>query len=424
MCLYPSDGPRERFKRLFVNNSMRCKMTKVLTVIIFAFLLFAACSNTGKTSADIDMSSQDSDITADIDGKITGDNDSSVPDASAVDDAQLPDEDKDAVVAMDEDVSSVDNDVEATDTAQTDTDIAVIPDEDILKTWTQATASASFSKRWGHASVVFGGKIWVIGGFDDTSRLNDVWSSSDGAAWTQVTAKAAFSPRNAHTSVVFNDKMWVIAGEGDSGDLNDVWSSADGVKWTRATAKAAFAARKEHSSVVFGGKMWVMAGIGSDTFGDVWYSTDGAAWSRATSSAAFDVRYEAAAFVYDNKMWITGGHYYTEWDNQLADAWYSTDGSQWKCAASNSGFGQRYGHSASAYNGKMWVIAGYNSGRKNDAWYSTDGMTWTAAKPDAVFPVRSDQTSVDFNGALWVIGGFDYSGGNINYGDVWYYNGK
>lgn len=105
--------------------------------------------------------------------------------------------------------------------------------------WTQATASAGFSKRYGHTSVVFDNKIWVIGGYCNTGPLNDVWSSPNGVTWTQAITSAEFSARSSHTSVVFDNKMWVIGGFG-SGVLKDVWSSSDGVEWTQATASAEF----------------------------------------------------------------------------------------------------------------------------------------------------------------------------------------
>ena len=41
---------------------------------------------------------------------------------------------------------------------------------------TPVTANAAFSERLAHASIVFDGKMWVIGGIDN-SALNDVWNS-------------------------------------------------------------------------------------------------------------------------------------------------------------------------------------------------------------------------------------------------------
>ena len=88
-----------------------------------------------------------------------------------------------------------------------------------------------------HASVVFNNKMWVLGGRDESSNKNDVWSSSDGINWTQATANAPWTARQEYTSVVFNNKMWVLGGY-DGSYKNDVWSSSDGVNWTQATANA------------------------------------------------------------------------------------------------------------------------------------------------------------------------------------------
>ncbi len=52
--------------------------------------------------------------------------------------------------------------------------------------------------------------MWVIGGESDAGKLNDVWYSDNGTTWTLATASAGFSPRMAHTSLVYDNKIWVI----------------------------------------------------------------------------------------------------------------------------------------------------------------------------------------------------------------------
>ena len=142
--------------------------------------------------------------------------------------------------------------------------------DSLIIQWTRATASASFSKRRVHTSVVFDNKMWVIGGYNGSSNLNDVWYSSDGATWTQATASASFSGRSIHTSVVFDNKMWVIGGY-DTANLNDVWYSSDGATWTLATPSASFYTRAYHTSAVFDNKMWVIGGYNGSYLNDVWY---------------------------------------------------------------------------------------------------------------------------------------------------------
>ena len=135
--------------------------------------------------------------------------------------------------------------------------------------WFEATDSAGWTARSSHTSVVFDNKMWVIGGYDGTNRLKDVWYSSDGTSWTRATSSAGWTARYGHTSVVFDNKMWVIGGNDSSGRRRDVWYSSNGTSWTQATDSAEWTGREKHTSVVFDNKMWV---IGGSSKNDVWYS--------------------------------------------------------------------------------------------------------------------------------------------------------
>lgn len=143
--------------------------------------------------------------------------------------------------------------------------------------WTEATASAAWAQRNGHTSVVYNGKIWVMGGdaggFEAT-RYNDVWSSIDGVTWTQATSSAGWDARSYPASVVHDGKIWVMGGSVGGSMKNDVWYSTSGVTWTRATSAAGWSARHSHTSIVQDDKIWVLGGsAGSGTYkNDIWYS--------------------------------------------------------------------------------------------------------------------------------------------------------
>ena len=84
----------------------------------------------------------------------------------------------------------------------------------------------------GHAAVVFDGKMWLFGGDDLSSTLNnEVWSSEDGVTWTQVTDAAPWPPRIGSCALVHDGQMWVLGGLVIDSlaeiyqDVNDVWSS-------------------------------------------------------------------------------------------------------------------------------------------------------------------------------------------------------
>ena len=62
-----------------------------------------------------------------------------------------------------------------------------------------------------------------MGGHNDIeASLSDVWYSTDGVSWTRATATPGWSERQAHTSVVFDGKMWVMGGYGGT-YFRDVW---------------------------------------------------------------------------------------------------------------------------------------------------------------------------------------------------------
>ncbi|UII76805.1 DUF5018 domain-containing protein [Flagellimonas sp. HMM57] len=284
--------------------------------------------------------------------------------------------------------------------------------------WDVVTPEAAFLGRRAHSTVVFDGKLWVMGGSYRlpmfTIDTDDVWYSEDGITWTEATDAAAFGRRGGradHTSVTFDDKLWVIGGQGE-GTFNDVWYSEDGITWTEATGTAAFSKRTNHGAVVFDNKLWVIGGYNGEYKNDVWYSEDGITWTEATDTAAFSERRFHTTVVFDDRIWVIGGY---DGNDRLNDVWYSEDGITWTEATGAAAFGGRYEHTSVVFDDRLWVIGGYNGEYKNDVWYSEDGITWTEATGAAAFSRRYDHTSVVFDDRIWVIGGYD--GDELN--DVW-----
>ncbi len=186
--------------------------------------------------------------------------------------------------------------------------------------WKQVTAGADWTPRIAAASVVFQGKMWLLGGtenyyFGDSQSLkNDVWYSSDGQHWKQATPDAGWSPRAYHQAVVLNDRIYVFGGGNyvpEYHATNDVWSSADGVHWQQETDAAPWHPRLWFSSVVYRDRMWVLGGWSnnpSTNWGDVWYSQDGKTWTELKSDVIWKARHELSAFVFQDKIWVAGGH--------------------------------------------------------------------------------------------------------------------
>lgn len=302
------------------------------------------------------------------------------------------------------------------------------------RNWALATDSAPWDRRWDLSSVVYDGKIWIIGGSGSRDRKNDVWYSADGATWTSATLSAPWSGRSGHSSVVYDGKMWVIGGSGLADLKNDVWYSTNGVTWTSATLSAPWSDGRG-PSVVHDGKIWFVGSVGG-----VWSSVDGATWTLATLSAPWSIdedlepedfdwstRGGYAAVVHDGKIWVLGGAFGSRsvpdavvWKN---DVWYSEDGENWTQATSSAPWSVRSGHASVATDGKIWLIGGVRifegpSVAFNDVWYSADGETWTAATRSAAWAGVGRHSSVVHDGKIWIMGGFGLT--TISGNPVWH----
>ncbi len=153
------------------------------------------------------------------------------------------------------------------------------------KNWANAK-KPPFSGRKGYSLVAFNNKLWVIGGqsIDETLNSvynNDVWYTEDGENWNRAIEEAPFSKRHKHSSVVYDGKIWVIGGSDGTGadngnlyenGLNDIWYSADGENWTMMVEKAPFSVRYNCSSTIFDDKIFIIGGISRSTgiVGDIW----------------------------------------------------------------------------------------------------------------------------------------------------------
>jgi hypothetical protein len=194
-------------------------------------------------------------------------------------------------------------------------------------TWTQMTSAAEWAGRARHSSVVMpDGSIVLMGGYNSsTGRKNDVWRSTDnGATWTQVTASAGWSPRLLHSSVVMPDGTIVLmGGSSSSSGLNDVWQSTDnGATWTQVTASAEWSPRSMFSSVVMpDGSIVLMGGSSEGSYkNDVWRSTDnGATWTQVTAGAEWSPRSLYSSVVMpDGSIVLMGG---SSSSSGLNDVW-------------------------------------------------------------------------------------------------------
>lgn len=275
-------------------------------------------------------------------------------------------------------------------------------------TWQSATQSSLFSARQSHACLSFQGKLWVLGGDEGKAPYafnSEIWSSDDGVIWDKVVDSAPWGKLRAFGSVVYDGKMWVIGGNQSDPNLlrKDVWSSADGVTWTQVTPSAPWEARHFHKALNFQNKLWILGGEGNGNHNDVWSSSDGAIWTQATASAEWTPRHDFGAVVYNEEMWVFGGY-----DGEFkSDVWKSTDGSTWSKVKDSASWGPLYAMTVSVFQNQMWLIGGWNNVANAEVWSSSNGVNWTKALGSDVMIARRDASSAVFKNRLWVVGGGD-----------------
>jgi hypothetical protein len=308
-------------------------------------------------------------------------------------------------------------------------------------TWTQL-ADAGWAGRYSHSSVVLpDGSIVLMGGIVltggiDSSYKNDTWRSTDnGTTWTQMTASAGWTARASHSSVVLPDGSIVLMG-GSNGvvRLNDTWRSTDnGTTWTQMTASARWLARAYHSSVAMPDGSIVLTGggiIGSYK-NDTWRSTDnGATWTQLPDAGWTARGYHSSVVMPDSSIVLMGG--YDGVSGARNDVWrFNPVNSSVKAPSHTYTLPGIYNVALQVYND-----GGYNSTLK--AGYITvllplPGFTKPATDPDAdgLYEDLNGNERMDFNDVVlmfnqmqWIaanepVSAFDFNGnGRIDFNDI------
>ena len=297
-------------------------------------------------------------------------------------------------------------------------------DEEFTGPWTEMTAGAEWSARYGHSSVVLPDASIVLMGGYGTDQWSDVWRSMDyGKTWTQVTADAGWSARSGHSSVVLPDGSIVLTGGLDDSERykNDVWRSTDnGKTWMQMNASAAWSARYGHSSVALpDGSIVLMGGYTRyDRLNDIWRSTDnGRTWTQMNASAGWSGRAgHSSVALPDGSIILMGGigGYYA------SDVWRSTDnGRTWTQMTASAEWSARSDHSSVVLpDGSIVLIGGIDGEYSDELWRSTNnGTTWTQIVASAPWTGRHEHTGVALpDGSIVLMGGRGSSG---NRNDVW-----
>ena len=335
--------------------------------------------------------------------------------------------------------------------------------------WVDETPVLRFSPRSNHQVTEFKGKLWTIGGLTASGIYsNEVWSSLDGIDWRQVATKGSadglltnnnmFVGRSEHQVLVHDDKLWVIGGRnGDSAlnNLNDVWSSVDGAVWIRTSPEKyvtgsgwvpsalnnqlgkirnhqivpyVYASSAAKELVILGGTDDVSDALGEYRLG----GTAGEIWEPALPMP----RREGHQATLLNRsgqtpiIVVTGGKNNTGFSFIKTTRIAYDDPTGWNWSepslgdANDIAVNGRTEHQATAFvnstgNPTLYLSGGIDSAgtSSGNLWESNDGLTWTPVLLAAPWGARSEHQMVVFNNRLWVIGGKAADGTVLN--DIW-----
>jgi len=118
----------------------------------------------------------------------------------------------------------------------------------------------------------------------------------------------------------------------------------------------------------------------------------------------FSARQVPGLAAFNGRLFLVGGY-----DGQLRnDVWSSADGKNWTQVTPAAAFSPRRSFCMAVYNGQLWLIGGYDGTNVlNDIWVSSDGITWTQKPLSAGFSARESASLIAFQNRLWLIGGSD-----------------
>lgn len=121
------------------------------------------------------------------------------------------------------------------------------------------------------------------------------------------------------------------------------------------------------------------------------------------SGSIFSGRTKMKAIAYNGKLFVIGG-----WDGgQNTEVWVTENGMDWQLLG-NFGDAGSAGLEVQAvvFNNKLWVItSGSGSSYPSEIWSSVDGLTWVEEIPTGDFFGLTGVNILVFEGKLWAIGG-------------------
>jgi hypothetical protein len=226
------------------------------------------------------------------------------------------------------------------------------------------------------------GKVYLMGGFMGSSRLNDVYVTNDMFHWNRL-PDAPWTQRAGHAIVSLNGRLWFMGGSDWSlSHRNDVWSTLDGVNWREETNLFnLWQGRALFGHTVYNNRFYVVGGMATNgtSLNDVWYTTDFKTWTRMDSNANFPARYDSPLVTFEKagrtRLVMLGGYLYQDkygQDYYSNEFWHSGNGDNWIGGNSIPINGGISSHVMKYFNKHLIIYGGINDNEVFDTVWSVN----------------------------------------------------
>lgn len=292
----------------------------------------------------------------------------------------------------------------------------------VMVSWRKARCSDALpSKRYYHTSVVHENSMYIFGGYDSSSRLNDLHRFNfTKRQWTLIESQGAVpGKRNSHSAVYWNGMMYVFGGwESNRNILNDVFEFNFATNtWREVPTTGDLPTRRlTHSAVVYKACMYVFGGWDGQNFLNDLHVLDlnTFVWSRITPTTSDLPRKRNAftAVVYDDAMYVFGGYDGKFRMNDLHR--FDFQAQRWSEVQPHSQPPEiRCYHSALVHKHCMYVFGGYTGTQNmNDVqvfhlrkrmWLPVD----TSGEPPHIRNSHSASVYGTTRGTMFILGGYN-----------------
>ncbi len=269
------------------------------------------------------------------------------------------------------------------------------------------TFSELNTPRAGAASVVFNGKIYVLGGKSlNNTVLNTVecYDPQQGR-WIENALPPFDEERYNAAAVVFNGKIYLIGGRGEEDVLDEV-EVYDPVQNRWDSVQNIHEEREGHVVVILRNHIYVIGGQENEyeiAKKIEWYDATKDRWFEEKEKCPFPrVAQFGAAF--GDVFYMFGGYYYG----------MSKDGYKWNAVGEHKGWenlpalAQARAYGATVVKGdSIFMIGGETSNGKTAVVEIFDVQSETLSVGEPLLTPRSGMTGVCLNDTIFVIGGYD-----------------